>query len=274
VTVAAQGRFEGDYYARLELDPGATEVEIRRAYRRLALQWHPDRNPDTPEAGERFKAISEAYAVLIDPAKRRAYDRARLGGAGAGFRASREDLFRDLFTDPRASIIFEELAREFARMGLSVDRRDFQQTLFGGRAVVSGRVVVITPFTPLRLLVRLAGAAWRGAAAAERSRRPVGAPPRGILGGLGRAGRWLLGAERGEDIVVPLPLTPAEAERGGKKRVALESVAGGDEVLVTIPPRVRAGTRLRLRGKGRPAAHRGRGDAYLVVEIAGPERRQ
>jgi DnaJ-class molecular chaperone len=271
--MAPQGRFEGDYYARLELDPGATEAEIRRAYRRLALQWHPDRNPHMPEAGERFKAISEAYAVLIDPAKRQAYDGARQSGAGAGFRASREDLFRDLFTDPRASIVFEELARELARLGLSVDRRDFQQTLFGGRAVVSGRVVLITPVTPLRLLARLAGAAWRGAAAAERARRPVGAPPRGLLAGLARAGRRLLGAARGADIVVALPLTPEEAERGGKKRVAL-GAAGGDEVLVTIPPRVRAGTRLRLRGKGRPAAHRGRGDAYVVVEIAGPERRQ
>lgn len=271
--MAGRARVAGDYYARLELDPDATEAEIRRAYRRLALQWHPDRNPHTPDAGERFKAISEAYAVLIDPAKREAYDRARQAGARGGFRPSREDLFRDLFADPRASVIFEELARELARVGLSVDRRDFQQTLFGGRAVIRGRVFVVTPLTPLRLLVRLAGAAWRGAAAG-RSRMPAAERSRGVRAGLARAGRWLLGGPRGEDIVLPLPLTPAEAERGGPKRVVLGRTPGEEAVLVTIPPRVRPGTRLRLRGKGRPVgARQDRGDAYLVVEIAGPEGR-
>jgi DnaJ-class molecular chaperone len=56
------------------LHPRAPEDEVRRAYRRLALQWHPDRNPGEPQAAERFKEISEAYAVLIDPATRREYD--------------------------------------------------------------------------------------------------------------------------------------------------------------------------------------------------------
>src|SRR6266487_729350 len=104
----ARMRFERDYYGLMGLDPDATEEEIRKAYRRLALQWHPDRNPDNPQAADRFKEISEAYAVLIDPAKRHTYDRARAAGATHEFRPNREDLFRDLFADRHASAIFEE----------------------------------------------------------------------------------------------------------------------------------------------------------------------
>ena len=102
----ARQRADRDYYAALGLAPEATEEEIRRSYRRLALECHPDRNPGNPRAEERFKEISEAYAVLMDPAKRGAYDRARGAGAPGGFGPSREDVFRDLFNDPRASAIF------------------------------------------------------------------------------------------------------------------------------------------------------------------------
>ena len=135
--VAPRARFDKDYYGTLGLGQETSEEEVRRAYRRLALQWHPDRNAGDPRAAERFKEISEAYAVLVDPAKRREYDRARQMGAASGFRHTREDLFRDLFADPRASGIFEELARELGRMGMRVDSRHFQQTLFGGRAACS-----------------------------------------------------------------------------------------------------------------------------------------
>src|SRR5205814_1946140 len=119
--------------------------EIRRTYRRLALQWHPDRNRGDARAEERFKEISEAYAVLMDPAKRRAWEAARQGGVAPGFPHSREDVFRDLFNDPRASAVFEDLARELERLGLRVNRQDFERTLFGGRVVVAGGVFTISP---------------------------------------------------------------------------------------------------------------------------------
>ena len=105
-------RADSDYYATLGLGTEATEEEIRRTYRRLALEWHPDRNPGNPRAEERFKEISEAYAVLMDPAKRRSYDAARSAGTTTSFDPSREDVFRDLFADPRASAVFEELASD------------------------------------------------------------------------------------------------------------------------------------------------------------------
>lgn len=256
--MAPRARFEKDYYAIVGVGREATPDEIRRAYRRLALECHPDRNPGDPGAAERFKELSEAYAVLIDPAKRREYDRVTRVGTPGDFRPRREDLFRDLFADPAASAVFDELARELERLGLRVDRHHFRQTLFGGRAVVTGGVVVISPLTPLLALFRLA---------LKRRARAS----------LGRLGRWLLGLpapasashealDRG-DTVVPLRLTRAEAERGGRRRVAIPGEAAADEILVTIPPGVRTGTRLRVRGKGRVGPSGARGDAYLVVEV-------
>ncbi len=97
-----------DYYAVLGLGRNAGEQEIKSAYRKLAMQFHPDRNPDNPEAAsEKFKEITEAYSVLIDSQKRAAYDRfghAGVSGAG-GFTpdfsstifADFEDIFGDLF---------------------------------------------------------------------------------------------------------------------------------------------------------------------------------
>lgn len=75
-----------DYYEVLGVQRGASEQEIKSAYRKLAMQYHPDRNPDNPEAEEKFKECSEAYAVLADSEKRNLYDRfghAGVGGAGA-----------------------------------------------------------------------------------------------------------------------------------------------------------------------------------------------
>jgi molecular chaperone DnaJ len=74
-----------DYYEVLGVSRNASEQEIKSAYRKLAMQHHPDRNPDDPDAEEKFKEASEAYAVLSDAEKRAAYDRfghAGLGGAG------------------------------------------------------------------------------------------------------------------------------------------------------------------------------------------------
>ena len=66
---------ERDYYRILQVHKEATEAEIKRAYRRLALQYHPDRNPSDHSAEEKFKEVNGAYAVLADPEKRKRYDR-------------------------------------------------------------------------------------------------------------------------------------------------------------------------------------------------------
>ena len=70
-----------DYYKTLEVSPDASEDQIRKAYRRLALKYHPDRNPGDSRAEEQFKEIAEAYGVLVDPAKRAEYDQWKRTGA-------------------------------------------------------------------------------------------------------------------------------------------------------------------------------------------------
>ncbi len=269
----AHPRSDRDYYALLGVEPAASEDEIRRAYRRQALRWHPDRNAGDPQAAERFKQISEAYAVLIDPAKRRAWDAARRSGVAGDFQTTRDDLFRDLFADPGASAIFDELAAELQRMGFRVDRRDFHQTLFGGRAVFSGRVVILGPLSPATAFFRLARAVARGAVRARTQAAEPVSRPRGLLGRLAAAaGRRLLGLALGPshgdgDIEVPLRLGKEEAMRGVRKRVTLRRGDADEEIIVTVPAGVRAGTRLRLRGKGRTAPGGRGGDAYLIVEV-------
>ncbi len=96
-----------DYYEVLEVTREVTTVELKKAYRKKALEHHPDRNPENPEAEETFKVCAEAYAVLSDPQKREVYDRyghAGLGGSGGpGFGdigdvfSQFQDIFGDLF---------------------------------------------------------------------------------------------------------------------------------------------------------------------------------
>lgn len=92
-----------DYYEILEVTREATDVEIKKSYRRLAVKYHPDKNPGNAEAEEHFKQISQAYSVLSDPQKRQMYDQygeeafTRGGGAGGGGGFDPFDLFREAF---------------------------------------------------------------------------------------------------------------------------------------------------------------------------------
>lgn len=111
-----------DYYAILGVPRNATQEEIKRAYRRLAMQYHPDRNPGNKEAEERFKEISEAYEVLSDPQKRAIYDREGYAGLkSSGYRGFEDigDIFKtfsDLFEE-FFGFTFEEAATPKKRDG-------------------------------------------------------------------------------------------------------------------------------------------------------------
>src|SRR5262245_66575518 len=95
-----------DYYEVLSVNRDASEEDIKKAYRKLAMQYHPDRNPDNPKAEERFKEAKEAYEVLCDGEKRVAYDRfghqgvdatAGMGAGAGGFADAFGDIFSEIF---------------------------------------------------------------------------------------------------------------------------------------------------------------------------------
>ena len=128
-------RTKEDYYSILNISQSSSQDEIKKSFRKLALELHPDRNPDDPESEKKFKEITEAYGVLSDPLKKKEYDRFRadhLAGHTTGssnFRYSQEDIFASMFRGKNAREIFEELNREFNRSGFR-SGNTFFQTLF------------------------------------------------------------------------------------------------------------------------------------------------
>jgi len=136
-----------DYYEVLGVPRAATDQELKSAYRKLALQFHPDRNPNNPDAEDKFKEASEAYAVLADGDKRAAYDRyghAGLGGGGGaqGFDANDlGDIFGDFFG---LGEIFGGGTRKRSRTQRGADLREdinleFEEAVFGTETKVTVR---------------------------------------------------------------------------------------------------------------------------------------
>jgi DnaJ-class molecular chaperone len=268
-----------DYYELLELDRDASEEQIRKSYRRLALQYHPDRNPGDPKAEENFKKIAEAYGVLIDPVKRSEYDQwLRTGAqervAGGGFRYSQEEIFQDLFKDPTFSRVFQDLFREFEKAGFRFDQSFFDQTFFGGRGVFFGGIFVWGPFGFRRMKI-----------GRPQHRPKVERPetsqiqPVGLLKRLGKKiGNFLLGSQKAlpagrqnatlgpQDLTYNINIPTEEAERGTWVTIAIDRGQGQEKLRVRVPPGTRSGTRLRLKGKGKRKGD-GSGDLYLTVNM-------
>src|SRR5262245_52176278 len=270
-------RSERDYYAILGVPATASDEEMKRAYRRLALRHHPDRNPGDRRAEERFKEISEAYAVLMDPARRREYDRLRgertAGSQPTGPSWKEEELFRDLFRDPRTASIFEELTREWTRMGYRGNEAFLRDVFFRGRAVIvigPGGVRWVGSFGGRAPAERMDGAPGAGSAEAAPSLPGFVGRLWGRLKDTGAAVGRLLGhtadgSSRRGDLVYEIALGPADLGQGGRYRVTLRRPGRTEELLVRVPPGIRPGTRLRLRGRGEPGADGAPGDLFLVV---------
>lgn len=285
----ARSRDNGkEYYAILGVSQNATEEELKRAYRQLALQHHPDKNPGDPRAGERFKEISEAYAVLMDQRKRRQYDafrqaQAGAGGTAGGFRYSQEEIFRDLFSNPDLSSIFQEMNREFARAGIRFDDAFVRQVCFGGRGFVFSGIFIGAPIGALRRRAsRMAAGSGRGRSAVHqtRSQEVLGesqsqggwsAIGRGLKAGFDLVKRLISGdlapAEGDPNLRYHLTITAQEAASGAQKRVTFMRADQLEELMVAIPSGIRSGTRLRLKGKGLEGRDGTRGDLYLRVTV-------
>jgi curved DNA-binding protein len=243
----------GDYYQRLGVAADAATGAIKRAYRDLALRYHPDRNPDDAAVVGKMQAINEAYAVLSNPDKRRQYDRLRRQyGAEAHnrFRSTYSD--QDIFGGSDVFQIFEELSRAFGMRGLDELLRDAARpgwhTYGNHRPGMRAGTFVCT-----------------GPGGARRRQRPLQTGQ----GGLGRLALRLLGRgprKTGADIHDAIRVSPRLASEGGP--YAYYSKLRSKKLIVKMPSGIRDGQQLRLAGQGLEArGGRPAGDLYLRVNI-------
>jgi DnaJ-class molecular chaperone len=290
-----------DLYQRLGLKRGASEAEIKKAYRSLAKQLHPDRNKDNPKAAERFSQITAAYDLLSDKDKRARYDRGEIdeegnpkmpfGGGFGGYSAGPGG--------PQPGAGFENV--NFGG-GDSADLSDLFEGLFGG--ATGGRSAGGGPFSGFRQRARApqkgADIAYRlkisfeDAVALKPQRITLGDGktidlklPAGLedgtrirLGGKGEEGPGGRGdaivtieiaphrfyTRDGNNIRLELPVTLKEAVLGAKVRVPTPD----GPVMLTIPKGTTSGKVLRLKGRGFAAKDGKRGDQLVSVEIDVP----
>lgn len=243
-----------DYYQILGIDRNATQQTIKEAYRKLAFQYHPDRNKGNPAAVEKMKEINEAYAVLSDPKKRREYDALRQEyGPFAYDRFKQTHSEQDIFRGSDINQIFEEMAKAFGFRGFDeVFKESYGQgyrTFEFRRPGVFGR-----------------GFIFFGPAFGKPSSETLP----GIQGKLTRyLFRKMLGItedEKGKDWQDIIILDPQQTLGGGKVRYFHRRRS--KELLVTIPPGIREGQKIRLKRMGAEGKGGGEpGDLYLQVQF-------
>ncbi len=264
-----------DYYATLGVAKTASEDEIKKAYRKLVRKYHPDVSKEA-DADARTKELNEAYGVLGDAEKRAAYDSLGSGQyrAGQEFRpppdwsggfegASAEDFFADLFAHVGG--------QRGGRQGFRMRGDDIHAVL---------EISLLDAYTGAQREVSLG-----------RQRNLKVSIPKGVtagqqlrLGGQGQPG--MNGAEAGDlyleiafqaddryrvegrDVYEKVPIPPWLAALGGERDVSTPS----GRVTVTVPPNSQGGRKLRLKGRGIPAANNAgtAGDLYLTLEIFAP----
>lgn len=238
-----------DYYEVLGVGRNATEQEIKQAYRRLALKYHPDRNPGNKEAEEKFKEIAEAYQVLSSPELRARYDRYGHAGAGAeaGFSSGFpgfEEILSDLFGD-----IFGGRARRGADL-----RYDIEITL---EEAASGLK------TKIRIPRLETCEQCRGTGAAKGA-SPVHCPSCGGAGQI-RYQQGFLSVSRTCPTCrgIGRVIRDLCQSCGGEGRLKRERTLD-----IKIPPGIDSGARLRLAGEGEAGeAGAPPGDLYVIVHI-------
>ncbi|HEY1793068.1 MAG TPA: molecular chaperone DnaJ [Opitutaceae bacterium] len=255
-----------DYYELLGISKGASEEELKKAYRKKAVQYHPDKNPGDKASEENFKKVSEAYEVLKDPEKRAAYDRfghaafqgpSARGPAGAGGFHDPFDIFREVFGQGGGGGgIFGEMfggGRDSGRDGADL-RYDLEVTLEeaarGAEKQISFR--------------KLVGCEHCGGSGAEPGSKKVTCPTCRGSGQIRRSGGIIVFTQtcptcHGAGVRIEKPCS----ECRGEGRVAKTT-----KLNVKIPAGVDTGSRLRSAGNGEaPAAGGSPGDLYIVLSV-------
>ena len=283
-----------DYYDILGVNKNASGEEVKRAYRKLAMKFHPDRNPNKKEAEERFKEVNEAYAVLSDKEKRKQYD--TFGKEGFHQRFSQEDIFRGFDFDEILSSLFGGKGRrEFRSKGRGgFDFGDF----FGGQTYQNmGRMSQRGEDVIYELAISLEEAAF-GAEKRISYRKngrieelSVKIPP-GITSGkkLRVAGKGMEGknggppgdlylqisikehstfSREGDSLIVEKEISFSEAALG--TTIEVPTLDGMKKV--KIPPGTQSHTKMRLKGLGLPHFQgEGKGDEFVKVTVRVPKK--
>ena len=246
-----------DYYEILCVPFDANEKLIKAAYRKLAFQYHPDRNTGDPESANKMKAINEAYAVLSNPSKRKDYDDLRQQFGPSAYNRFRSNYTEsDIFRGSDINRIFEEMARAFGFRGFD----DIFNEAYGEgyrtfefkRPGFSARGFVFTG--PL-----------------GRSAQKQTAPA-----ALGKLSRYLIekltGVElpqNGMDVTETIDLTPQEARDGGPYPYYYRKKS--KKLVVMLPKGLQEGRRIRLAGMGEEGKGGAKpGDLYLRVKVRKP----
>ena len=294
-----------DFYSTLDVERGATADEIKKAYRKLAMKYHPDRNPGDQVAEERFKDVSEAYAVLSDPDKRKHFD--SFGSERFGQKFSTEDILRDFNLDD----ILSQFGMKSSGWGGFSFRRGggAPGAMPGGGGGGAGSIFdmfggggprqpVQRPPVGSHAEVPLEVSFYEAMHGSERSlqvridgeQRDLSVRiPAGICsgkklrvkgkghGGPGGPGDLLLIVsvadddrfERDEDdLHTTARVLASDLLLGGT--VTVETLAGDRRL--KVQPGTASGTRLRIRGAGAPVLGKGerRGDLYVRLEVTPP----
>lgn len=261
-----------DFYQTLGVDKKASAEDLKKAYRKLAMQYHPDKNPGNKEAEQKFKEISEAYDVLKDEQKRAAYDRfghgafegGGMGGGRSGPGAGGFGGFSGFGSSAGFSDIFEEMFGDFMQNG---GRRGGDGARRGGDISQEMEITLEDAFkgseTSLKVATWQSCAECSGSGAAKGSKPEICDTCRGI--GRIRAQQGFFTVERtcpscgGQGQSIKNPCKGCSGQGRVRKDKTLK---------VAIPAGIEDGTRIRLSGEGEAGVRGGAsGDIYVFLSI-------
>ena len=260
-----------NYYKILDISSEATPEEIKKNYRKLAIKFHPDHNPGNSNSENKFKDITEAYAVLIDPNKRKQYDRFRSEFSSnsnqynqSHFNYSHEDLFQNMFQQAFSSQIFEELNRDFNKSGYRSGPDFFSKILFNSALSGLPRLLSFLPGpfgkigSILVLLTSIGRFFFKKAEISETQRSSIWDSIKDSL--------KLKSSQNNLDIQFNLKVPISDIKNGIKKEIAYKTHRQLERLLIKIPANMKPGQKIRIKEKGHWGDNETRGDLILCLQ--------